>query len=111
MTKWRIYYGDGSTTSSDDSSAAEALGTDVQAIAQQDEVCGREVITKHDYYLYVDGRWIGVDTFGLIDHCLSQGIAKAGRCLPTPQYRQIIEQALHDPDLPRKSAKYAEERI
>lgn len=105
--RWRIYYGDGTTADECDSPPCR----DVQAVVQADETVGREVITKHDFYLLVDGRWIGVDTFGLIDHCLESGTVLAGRCLPTPQYRAIIEAALTDPAFPRKSAQYAEERI
>ena len=108
--EWRIYYGDDSTYDSNDGSPEDAPAANIQAIVQFNELVGRELLRKFDFYLHIDGQWIGVDWFGLVDHMMDQGIVKSGRCLPREQYQKISYKALHDSDFPPKSATLEGER-
>lgn len=110
---WKLYYGDGSTFSSDQgwtgAHAAPAWG--VQCIVQADEQVGRHLVTNGDYYVYRDGSWLGLDLIGLIDYLTDLGIVKVGRFLPRQAYQDILSKALHDPDFPAKSARLPSERL
>ena len=106
---WRIYYGDGSEYTDRDGPPEKAPGWNVQIIAQSNDSVGRELIHRCDYYLREGEDWIGVDLIGLVDHLVARGILKVGRCLPTEDYRDIIQRAIADPELPRKSGNFPSE--
>lgn len=109
--RWKIWYGDGRTFSDADGTPAQAPAVNVQAIAQPDPKIGRFISTRSDFYLYRDGKWWPVDWFGLLDHLMDMGIVKAGRTIENESYDRIIQQALHDPNFPRKSAKSKREKF
>lgn len=102
--RWRIYYGDGTTFSNLDGSPEAAPALNVQAIVEYDPQVGRALTVRRDFYIRVEGEWMGVDWFGLIDQLMAQGIVKAGRSLPSSRFEQIYQQAVSDPGLPPKSA-------
>jgi hypothetical protein len=77
--KWRIYYEDGGTFSDEDGSPKEAPGWGVQTIVQPHIESGRYLLPPYDYYLFRDGRWIGVDVAGLTDHLLKLGVLRLNR--------------------------------
>jgi hypothetical protein len=103
--EWRIYYSDGSTFDSSQGSPDDAPAWDIQVIAERDGQVGRRLLSKADYYFYLDGCWIGVDDIGLVDYLANVfRVIKVGRQLPARKdFREILEKAQVDPDLPPKS--------
>lgn len=109
MTRFRIYYGDGSTY---DGAVEHAPALNVQAIVQEDphpHGTGRYVIhgggqrpnrVPLDYYWWDDAMWVGGDLFGLFDYLQRPGWKKVlfGRTLPDAAYQAIITAAGDDPD-------------
>lgn len=105
--EWKIYYSGGETYSNLDGPASAAQKTDVQAVAQTHEEHGHHVEHTTDYYVYYDtGLWRGVDIFGLWDYLAQAGskVVLFGRWVSNEEYAEIIKRALHDPDLPKRSA-------
>ena len=98
---WVVYYGDGSTYSSEDGSSPPAR--DVQVIVQRHPEVGVELVTASDYYVWRNGRWWGVDLFGLFDYLTRPGPKKVlfGRTIETEVYKRIIKRACEDTDLMR----------
>ena len=100
MSKWRIYYGDGSTFSYKDGVPYEAPPWNVQDIIQEDPIKG--LYHQHgDYYVFRENerRWYSVDWTGLIDFLAHEGgPVKFGRTINTEQFRKIRTKADKDPD-------------
>jgi hypothetical protein len=71
---WKIYYGDGSTFSSDDGTPYDAPKQDVQVIAITSPTTGVEFEQGQDYFVYESERvtsgFTGTDIFGMFDHLL-----------------------------------------
>jgi len=67
---WKIFYGDGSTYSSDHGSAKDAPALNLQAIMFADEKVGRMILRGGDFYLYLDDVWLSVDIFGMLDQMI-----------------------------------------
>lgn len=78
MTRWRIYYDDGSTYSSD-RDPFFAPQTGVQVLVQ--EVPGGKIgfrpYHSKDAYYYRDGRWFACDEAGMWDYLLMHRGPKA----------------------------------
>lgn len=107
--KWRIYYGDGLTYSSEDGLINGSYPFNVQAVVQADEDVGRQILNGFDWYIYKSGRWYGIlDIPSLLDqavHDLEQiTIIRMGRMIPSKQYQGIMRRAREDGDFPEKSA-------
>ncbi len=114
MLKWKVYYADNSTFSSDDGEPWEAPGYGVQAVCQPEPDVGLETLHAFDYYIYRRGCWLGIGGHdGLVDHMISYApeikAVLAGRQIPRQDYQVVMRLALHDPDFPRKSATHAGE--
>lgn len=110
---WKVFYGDGSTFSSDDGSPAEAPAANVQAIAQVADIgIGRRTCSRYDFYWFDRGEWHGSDLFGLFDYLMreSPSIVKFGRVLPRLEFEAILNRAVTDPDLLPKVAWDTHER-
>jgi len=91
--KARIYYGDGSVVEDTGSPPAR----DVQVIVQPHPGVNVELVTGQDYYVRMsDGRWKGVDLFGLFDYLLDSGIVLFGRTITKAEYNAIYQQAKAD---------------
>lgn len=110
--KWRIYYGDGSTFDSSQGEPSDAPAFNVQCIVENDPDVGRVILADDDWY-YFDvawGRWLKSDLYGLLDKLLNriqiEGVM-SGRS--TKSYREVLAQALADPDFPVKSATKSRE--
>ncbi len=104
--EWKFYYGDDSTFTSDDGTPEEAPPLNVQAVVQNDpdpHGTGRYVHKEYDYYVFAEGRWIGVDMFGLFDYLMRSGLVKFGRMIPSAEYRKILKKATDDPDFHPKA--------
>ena len=107
---WKIHYGDGSIFSSDDGRPEDAPALNIQAIAQRDDRVGRFIVTRSDFYLFLDNQWIGVDWFGMLDRLMDIGVIKTGRTITSEAYNDVIQRAKNDPGLPRKSAGHPMEK-
>lgn len=111
---WKIYYGDGSTFSSDDGLPNDAPSYNVQVIVQPDKTngggnVGRQTMHLHDWYYWrTDVQdWYGGDLHGLLDLLLSRAPITAicqGRVIPTNQFQIILKRAKTDLGFPNKSA-------
>lgn len=89
--RYRIYYGDGSTSEDEVTSAR-----DVQVILQIDPTRGPYFQTGSDYYIWRDNAWMGVDHFGLYDFLLDSGLVLFGRTIKNEEYQQIYQKAKGD---------------
>ena len=102
--KWKIYYGDDTTFSSDDGEPNDAPAHNVQCIVVVDQKVGRMILRDGDFYFHRNGEWFATDQFGMIDQVAEMGIVKTGRALSRSDFKKIIEVAIADEDFPRKSA-------
>jgi hypothetical protein len=59
----------------------------VQTIVQPHIESGRYLLPPYDYYLFRDGRWIGVDVAGLTDHLLKAGMLRLNRDTRRKEWR------------------------
>jgi hypothetical protein len=86
----RVYYSDGTVYEGDKPPAR-----DVQVILQSDEA-GPYFQSGSDYYVLRDGRWVGVDIFGLFDYLLDSGFVLFGRTITNDEYQAIYQRAKVD---------------
>jgi len=117
--KWRIYYGDGSTFSSEDGEPHEIPqdkrhNVMVCAVANID-LTGRDCWNQSDFYIYhLDLGWFPVDWTGLLDQILHNShlitAVLQGRVTSAQRFQEILKQAKTDPGLPSKSADRKNER-
>lgn len=102
--KWKIFYGN-STFSSEDGDPTVAPARDVQVIVQDHPEVGVELVTASDYYVW-EGRWRGVDIFGLFDYLIEPGWKRVlcGRTITRQEYSAVYHQADTDKNgwLPRE---------
>ena len=87
MTGARIFYSDGEY--SGDSPPAR----DVQLIVQSDGAGPPYFQSGTDYYVKRDGRWLGVDIFGLFDYLMDTGLVLFGRTITNAEYQAIYQKA------------------
>lgn len=113
--RWRIYYGDGETFSSDDGSPYDAPRLNVQAIVGPSRSTGRYILSRKDAYWWdiECDRWFGGDRHGEWDYMLHLGprVVIYGRFIGDDEYNACIVAALNDPDFPPKSARGWDEEI
>lgn len=129
--KWKIYYGDGSTFSSNDGSPGEAPITNVQVIVQPGKASGRYWQTQSDYYVFWYDRWVGTDVAGVLDflayrnlfewgseidaaviiqRAVNTGLVKLGRTMQSKEdYYALLARANEDRDFPTRTAYMADE--
>lgn len=94
---WRIYYGDGSTFSSDDGAWEDAPGWDVQVILFRDRVTTWQMRHQGDFFrLDDDGAVVGMDVTGLLDWVVNELGIKAGRMLSRDKFDIVYQQAKRD---------------
>lgn len=113
MIIWRIYYSDGTHYDNLSGGPEDAPARDVQVVAVADYKVGVYFLTGHDYYIFQDGVWFGVDRFGLFDYLIEPGWKRVlfGRTIRSAEYDMIVRAALADPDLPHKSSHLVGERV
>lgn len=90
----KIYYSDGSVSEAD-----PPPPRDVQVIVQPHPDVGIELVTGADYYVKIDGVWVGVDIFGLFDYLLDSGKVLFGRMMSTKEYQALLNEAIKDKEL------------
>lgn len=110
MPSWKIYYDDGSTFNNFQVSAIDAPSFGVICIVFPDDLVGRIILHRHDWYYWIpsEGRWSGGDIHGLLDrllHNLGTIAIKQGRSTSNATFRQIMGLADKDKDFPPKSGK------
>lgn len=97
MTRWEIFYGDGSMFSDEDGSPEDAPTRNVQCIVCADSLHGWVIVSREDFFVWwpEHGEWMGVDKFGLYDYLIEGGrrVVKFGRTLPTADFQKIHERA------------------
>lgn len=111
--RWRVYCDNGTTFSDEDGLPSDAPRRGVIVIVEKAWIVGRSTWKDCDYYWWADEGWCGGDMAGLLDYLGRVGLATVlqGRTIPDAQYREIVAQALNDPDFPPKSAKYPREKL
>lgn len=106
---WKIYYGDGSSFSSNDGPVWDAPPHNVVAVRHKTEN-GSQTLNTWDWYIYrSDVGWWGVDMMGMVDQVmhfanLVHGV-KQGRCVPDEQFQEIMRTARSDTDFPEQTAR------
>jgi hypothetical protein len=112
--KWRIYYGGGSTFSSEDGAPVDAPRRNIQCIVRVDEEVGRYIERMDNFYVWCSDRenWKGVDRFGLYDYMLYEKhtVILFGRTITEKEYKAIYDRAVNDSGMLRKSAMSTHER-
>ena len=117
--KWRIYYGDGSTFSSEDGAPHEIPPEKrhdvmVCAVANIDHT-GRDCWNQSDFYIHhAEIGWTPVDWTGLLDQMLHNThlvtAVLQGRVTSDQRFQEILQRAKTEQGLPRKSADRERER-
>lgn len=92
---FRIYYGDETIFEGEWKNAPTWNVVDVM---QMDEVNDRPYHQSNkDYYIQREGKIVGVDFIGLIDHLVNElGVVKVGRTIDTRRFLKIRAQADKD---------------
>lgn len=105
--EWKILYSEGSF-SSDDGGPEMVPKTDVQAILVRDELIGRRIEARNDFYIWAAHGWRGCDYAGFYDYLMQPGakIVLFGRTMADPAWRELWTRAFRDPDFAPKSARY-----
>ena len=89
---YKIYNSKGEVFTQDDAPITGDRARDVQVILQEDE-SGPYFQTSGDFYVWRDGRWWGVDVYGLIDFLLDTGLVMLGRTITNAEFQAVINQA------------------
>lgn len=116
--KWKIYYTDGSTIDSDQTSP-ECIDMPyrrgVQVVAQTDKRVGWATQSGDDFYVWDDRgtghRWWGVDKFGLHDYFLQAGwkCVLFGISTENDTFFELLDKARNDPFFREPKSGYRHE--
>ncbi|MDQ3730312.1 MAG: hypothetical protein M3355_12075 [Actinomycetota bacterium] len=102
MPAWRVYYGDGSTFSSEDGEPKDAPKRGVQLVARIiDSPNGPQMAYAYrdDFYWWAEGDgWIGGDHYGFWDYMTQPGakVVLFGRSIKDSDYREIVDRAMSE---------------
>lgn len=112
---FKVWYGDGSTFIGHESDDAyRCPGRNVQMVTVADPEHGWRLIPAGDYYWWLHDQhsWYSGDHFGLWDHLTLPGPTRVlfGRTIPTPEFRAILQRAIDDVELGRKTGWLPGER-
>jgi hypothetical protein len=86
---FQIFYSDGPAPKN-----AIPTARGVQAIVQDNDDVGSELVASSDYYVKINGRWKGVDIFGLFDFLLDSGVVLFGRIIQNKEYQKLVKEAI-----------------
>lgn len=102
--KFKVYYSNGTTCSSDEYTPETLPARDVQVIVQDDPDVGWATTHTRDYYLWRDGRWVGADIFGLWDYLSRPGWKRVlfGRTLLRDEFNEVYQRAKADKNFASK---------
>lgn len=96
IKRWKIYYADGSTFSSDDGHITDAPVEGVQAIGYQEGLT-HKVVAGKDYYYFFQGRWHTLDLNKLVNFLKKEGLLKEGSLIEDDEFNEIYQKARDDP--------------
>lgn len=68
---WAIIYGDRSVFSSEDGPWKDAPPWNVQIVVIPNQTSGRELLSRNDHFIMVDGQILNVNDDGFLDHMLN----------------------------------------
>lgn len=114
MTKWRIYYSDGTTVDNTKGGPQYAPSYGIVCIVQPDDMVGRQIMHGWDWYYWHEEtqQWWGCDIYGLLDrllHNMQVTAVKQGRTVSNKDWQSIMQRANEDPDfLPKSSTRKGE---
>ncbi len=104
---WKIYYGDGSTFSSDQGSPQDAPSWNIEIILEATHKEGVIRLSGKDYYWFDPDldQWSAGDFMGMMDYVLRDSTVKVARSMKTCDFEQLFMRAVADPDFPTKSLR------
>jgi len=110
MAEWVIWYGDGSSFSSEDGEPWEAPRVGVQCIAVAHISCGNYILSEQDFYCWhEDGGWIPHDQMGMHQYLQDKDVIRHlvlfGYWIQKEVYGAIRSKATKDTRLPPKTAE------
>jgi len=91
---YRIYYTPDNWIETEGAELHGEKARGVQVILQPHPEVVVELVTSSDYYVLRDGRWWGVDIFGLFDFLLDSGLVLFGRTITRDEYAEVMRQAM-----------------
>lgn len=109
MTKFKVYYSDGSTYEGE---PFDAPPMHVALILEKDKDHGRRIVSLTDFYVWRLGRWFGTDMPGFYQYLMTPGEAKYvlfGEMMLQDDWNAINGVAQEDPDFPVRTAYHANE--
>lgn len=97
MKPWHIFYDDGTVFTNTQTHSLDVPHEGVVCIVQERPDGRNESWFEKDFYIYIDGGWIGVDIHGLVSHT-KRKLDKIERVLEgvtlsSTRYWQIREKA------------------
>lgn len=110
--RWRIYYDDGPTFSSEDGDPVDAPAYGVICIVACDPAVNRIILNGWDWYYYDGQEWWGGDIYGLLDrlcHRIPTFAVCQGRTVRNEDYGRIMGLADKDPDFPPRGGRLKRE--
>lgn len=117
--KWKVYYSNGTTISDHELTPFSIqVRTGVQVIIVADDESGWRTVTGSDFYIWdirngdEGPRWYPANSYDLAFYLSRPGYKCVlfGEFVNKKRYREIMNQALNDPDFGEKSTWGAEER-
>ena len=98
MSKYRVYYTDGSTFDGDENNLPPEKHN-VQIILERNEE--EQLVTRSagDFYILENGVWIEHDFLGLMTWLYNQGIVLFGALTSNDNFNKILQRALRDKEL------------
>ena len=106
MRKWKIWYADESTFSSDDGNPEDAPGLGVVVIGQEWDESGKRCfqagteiarnINGYDWYIVRDGYWFATNLVGLTQYFAEPGfkVVKVGQWVAPERYDRLMQAAI-----------------
>ena len=73
----------------------DALAEKIKYVQEHPDI-GWHTQSGYDYYVWRDGRYVGVDLFGLYDWLLDSGKVLFGRTLTQKEFNKVMKRALVD---------------
>ena len=105
--RWKVYYGDGSTFSSDQGSPLSAPTHNVQIILEATEKEGVIRLSGKDYYWFDQDldQWCAGDFMGMVDYAMRCSTVKQARSMTTADFDALFQVCVDDPDFKKKSMR------
>lgn len=100
MSRWKIFYADGSTFDSRQGEPVDAPNQTVAVIVVEDGIHNKRILKGADWFRWDDrdGRWYDCDAFSVLLVLADRGsiVARRGEYLPELKYQDILIAAYND---------------